>query len=320
MNPDMNLPTVPPPTRTQMSNTCPRTQPKPHGCRPPILLYGTPRRTKQAGQPHHQSEATSQSALHTARPRPPRWSPMPPQLTDQALKPGTRIQGNPNDPERAEKPAPDNPPDPNLYPSPDPNQKARSLSWPPTPDGKRGTGPENRPKTSQTPILSPNTQSPARRSHGPPTKRSQPEACAARPNYRKKSGPAGRTQPEYATQRRAHDQHAQPPPNHGAEPTECPVPDAWQRTTATTRQAGQQNTSHTKGANKKHPTQNGRPTQMQAPGQHRHMHAPQTNEPRPPWPTRKSSRPRDAPPRPPPCPREIHQPSKQKGDTERPHH
>ncbi|MEQ2312524.1 hypothetical protein AMECASPLE_031878 [Ameca splendens] len=40
--------------------------------RPPTLSYGTPRRSKQAGQPLHQSEATSQSTLDTARPRPPR--------------------------------------------------------------------------------------------------------------------------------------------------------------------------------------------------------------------------------------------------------
>ncbi|MEQ2312263.1 hypothetical protein AMECASPLE_029103 [Ameca splendens] len=52
----------------------------------------------------------------------------------------------------------------------------------------------------------------------------------------------------------------------------------------TTRQAGQQNMSHTntEATNKKHPTQNGRPTQMQAPDQHKHMHTPQTIKPRPP--------------------------------------
>ncbi|MED6234988.1 hypothetical protein ATANTOWER_011440, partial [Ataeniobius toweri] len=51
---------------------------------------------------------------------------------------GTEIQGNPSDPERAEMPAsaPDNPQDPNPNPSPDPDQAARSLAWPPTPDGK----------------------------------------------------------------------------------------------------------------------------------------------------------------------------------------
>ncbi|MEQ2305256.1 hypothetical protein AMECASPLE_035951 [Ameca splendens] len=49
-------------------------------------------------------------------------------------KPGTEIQGNPNDPERAEKPAPapDNPQDSKPNPCPDPDQRARSLSWPPT--------------------------------------------------------------------------------------------------------------------------------------------------------------------------------------------
>ncbi|KAK5603625.1 hypothetical protein CRENBAI_003396 [Crenichthys baileyi] len=88
------------------------------------------------------------------------------------------------------------------------------------------------------------------------------------------------------------------PQTHGPEPTERPVPDAWDWTAATTRQAGQQNTSHTntEAANKKHPTQNGRPTQMQAPGQHKHMHAPQTNELRPPGPARQSRIPCYAPP------------------------
>ncbi|MEQ2311651.1 hypothetical protein AMECASPLE_022546 [Ameca splendens] len=38
------------------------------GCRPPTFPHGTPRCTKQAGQPLYQSEGTSQSALHTARP------------------------------------------------------------------------------------------------------------------------------------------------------------------------------------------------------------------------------------------------------------
>ncbi|MEQ2284365.1 hypothetical protein AMECASPLE_020958 [Ameca splendens] len=124
----------------------------------------SPRGTTLVGGrvPHH-APATTQTHHITASatiaqsstpPRPPCWgcrapcwSPTPPQPTDrqptdQAPKPGTEIQGNPNDPERAEKPAPapDNPQDPNLNPSPDPDQKARSLSWPPTPDGKQQTG------------------------------------------------------------------------------------------------------------------------------------------------------------------------------------
>ncbi|MEQ2237477.1 hypothetical protein ILYODFUR_023473 [Ilyodon furcidens] len=96
------------------------------------------------------------------------------------------------------------------------------------------------------------------------------------------------------------------------------APDVWHQTAATTRQWGQHNTSHTNTevANKKHPTQNGRPTQMQTPGQHRQMYAPQTNEPRSPRPARQLSRPSDAPPCLPPCPRERRQPSKQKGGTE----
>ncbi|XP_047223822.1 pollen-specific leucine-rich repeat extensin-like protein 1 [Girardinichthys multiradiatus] len=50
------------------------------------------------------------------------------------------------------------------------------------------------------------------------------------------------------------------------------------------------------------------------------MHAPQTNESRPPGPARQSSRPCDAPPCPALCPREKCPPSKQKGGTERPQH
>ncbi|MEQ2282198.1 hypothetical protein AMECASPLE_038026 [Ameca splendens] len=61
------------------------------------------------------------------------------------------------------------------------------------------------------------------------------------------------------------------PRTQGAEPTERPAPEAQHQTAATTRQAGQQNTSHsnTKATTKLHPTQNGWPTQMQAPGQDR---------------------------------------------------
>ncbi|KAK5614548.1 hypothetical protein CRENBAI_018502 [Crenichthys baileyi] len=159
----------------------------------------------------------------------------------------------------------------------------------PTKDGGIGTS-----------ILKP--QSPAPTPSPPPEGAINPKQkrasrkCAqhrprVQPHYIKKTRPAGPAQLEYATQRRAHDQHAQPPLNHGAETTERPVSDAWHKTTATTRQAGQQNTSHTnaEAANKKNPTQNGRPTQMQAPGQYRHMHAPQTNKPRPPGPARESS-------------------------------
>ncbi|MEQ2289816.1 hypothetical protein AMECASPLE_037126 [Ameca splendens] len=120
------------------------------GCRPPTLPHGTPHRTKEAGQPLHQSEATSQSTLYTARPRPPPQSLKTPQPMDQAPKPGTEIQGNPNDPKRAEEPAPppDNPQEPNLNlnPSPDPDQKACSLSRPLTPDGKQQTAVEKDPK------------------------------------------------------------------------------------------------------------------------------------------------------------------------------
>ncbi|MED6250271.1 hypothetical protein ATANTOWER_028197 [Ataeniobius toweri] len=56
---------------------------------------------------------------------------------------------------------------------------------------------------------------------------------------------------------------------------------------------------------------------------HRHIHRvkdAQTIGPRPPGAARQSSRPRDAPHRPPPCPRKRHQPNKQKGGKERPQH
>ncbi|MED6282160.1 hypothetical protein CHARACLAT_029129, partial [Characodon lateralis] len=52
------------------------------------------------------------------------------------------------------------------------------------------------------------------------------------PTTEKKSRPAGPAQPE-ATPRRANDQHTQPTQNHGAEPTEHPVPDVWHQTPAT---------------------------------------------------------------------------------------
>ncbi|MED6248802.1 hypothetical protein ATANTOWER_005306 [Ataeniobius toweri] len=68
---------------------------------------------------------------------------VPSQPTEWAPKPGTKIQGDQNDSELAEKsaPAPHNPQDPNPNPSPDHHQKARSLSRPPTPDGKQQEGP-----------------------------------------------------------------------------------------------------------------------------------------------------------------------------------
>ncbi|KAK5611789.1 hypothetical protein CRENBAI_010162 [Crenichthys baileyi] len=59
------------------------------------------------------------------------------------------------------------------------------------------------------------------------------------------------------------------PRTQGAQPTERPVPNAGHQTTATTRQAGQQNTSHsnTEASTKPRPIQNSSPTQKQAPGQ-----------------------------------------------------
>ncbi|MEQ2252270.1 hypothetical protein ILYODFUR_020019 [Ilyodon furcidens] len=93
--------------------------------------------SRPAGQSLHESEATSQSTLHTARPR--HRSPvLPAQPTDWALKPGTEIQRNPSDPEGAKTPvlAPTNSQDPTPSPSPGPDQKARSFYWPATCSGK----------------------------------------------------------------------------------------------------------------------------------------------------------------------------------------
>ncbi|MEQ2296627.1 hypothetical protein AMECASPLE_026611 [Ameca splendens] len=92
--------------------------------------------------------------LHTAWRRPPRQSPMPPQPKDRAPKPGTEIQGNPNDPEEP-APAPDNPQDPNLNPIPDPDQKARSFSRPPIPDGKQQTrvGKDPKPTSARSNVV-----------------------------------------------------------------------------------------------------------------------------------------------------------------------
>ncbi|MEQ2294081.1 Mitogen-activated protein kinase kinase kinase kinase 5, partial [Ameca splendens] len=114
------------------------------------LGAGFPHYAPATKQTHHipdtatiaQVETLSQSTLHTARPRPPHRSPVPPQQTNQGTKSGTEIQGNPNDPERAEKATPasasDNPHNPN--PNPDPDQKARSLFQPPTPDNNSKWG------------------------------------------------------------------------------------------------------------------------------------------------------------------------------------
>ncbi|MEQ2241647.1 hypothetical protein ILYODFUR_027451 [Ilyodon furcidens] len=66
------------------------------GCRPLTDLHSTPHCTKQADQPLHQSEATSQSNLHIARPRRPCRKTTHPQSTDRAPKSVAEIQGNPN--------------------------------------------------------------------------------------------------------------------------------------------------------------------------------------------------------------------------------
>ncbi|KAK5603883.1 hypothetical protein CRENBAI_026468 [Crenichthys baileyi] len=78
----------------------------PHSCTAhPPSRTAHPHRTKQAGQPLHQSEATSKSTLHTARRLPNRWtgsqpeacaastkSVAPPQKKEQTSRPSaTRI-------------------------------------------------------------------------------------------------------------------------------------------------------------------------------------------------------------------------------------
>ncbi|MED6279160.1 hypothetical protein CHARACLAT_031682 [Characodon lateralis] len=89
----------------------------------PVPSQGTEPQKVALEENHHSTPRTGPPANAT-----PKSQEVPQQPTDWAPKPGTEIQGNPNDPESAEKPAPapDNPLDPN--PSPDPNQKARSLS------------------------------------------------------------------------------------------------------------------------------------------------------------------------------------------------
>ncbi|MEQ2183488.1 hypothetical protein GOODEAATRI_033179 [Goodea atripinnis] len=109
------------------------------------------------------------------------------------------------------------------------------------------------------------------------------------------------------------------PRTQGAEPTERPAPEARHQTAATTSQARQQNTSHsnTKAATKPHPTQNSRPTQMQAPGHDRYMHSAH----------RQANRDHRAVKQTPRCttppttmPKERRRPSEPKGATERPQH
>ncbi|MEQ2290985.1 hypothetical protein AMECASPLE_008723, partial [Ameca splendens] len=60
------------------ANPTPKLPEVPQDAGQPTLPHGTPCSTKQAGHPLHQSESTSQSTLHTARPRPPRRSLAPP--------------------------------------------------------------------------------------------------------------------------------------------------------------------------------------------------------------------------------------------------
>ncbi|KAK5599861.1 hypothetical protein CRENBAI_014840 [Crenichthys baileyi] len=113
----------------------PGTLPTPHlnhggapGYWPPTLPYGTPRCTKQTGQPLHQSEATSQSTPHTTRPRPPRRSPAPPPPTG---GPGTEARDRDprqsNYPERAKKASPSTRQPPRPEPQPQPKSRPSPL-------------------------------------------------------------------------------------------------------------------------------------------------------------------------------------------------
>ncbi|KAK5602103.1 hypothetical protein CRENBAI_016740 [Crenichthys baileyi] len=247
---------------------CPQHTSHPH---PRMAYPAAP--SRPAGQLFRQTEATSQSVPHTAWPRPHCRSLAPPrQPTDQAPKPGTEIQTNPNDPKRAEMPGATLPADPNRQP----------VCRVPTKEGYIGTS--TRPKardrhrvlrTDQHPLPSlepskpsnpnPQPQHPVPHPKKPPTPKEEEPAentysddqeCGSTP--KKKSRPAGPVQQEYASHRRTHDQHGQPPNPRGRAsraPSPQPQPQPGQR------------------GNKTHPKpapRPGRPTQMQAPSQHRH--------------------------------------------------
>ncbi|MEQ2192619.1 hypothetical protein XENOCAPTIV_014497 [Xenoophorus captivus] len=112
--------------------------PKPRRCPRMLATHPPVRHTSphQTGWPAPRPKRSHISINTAHRPaKTPSAEPGALQLMDRALKPGTEIQGNPNDPERAENPAPapDNPQEPNPNPSPDPDQKACSLTPPRTP-------------------------------------------------------------------------------------------------------------------------------------------------------------------------------------------
>ncbi|MED6285738.1 hypothetical protein CHARACLAT_032222 [Characodon lateralis] len=97
-----------------------------------------------------------------------------------------------------------------------------------------------------------------------------------RPHSKQRSRPASPAQPKYGTQRRAHDQHVQPPPNPWGRANRAPSPRSLAPDSSHNQasRATKHTHSNTKAATYPHPTQNGRPTQMQAPGHDRYMHPP----------------------------------------------
>ncbi|MEQ2257078.1 hypothetical protein ILYODFUR_030796 [Ilyodon furcidens] len=119
--------------------TPPTPHPNPWRC-PSIPATHTPTQHSQLQQAGQPASPSTKAKPHTNQRRT-----LPGQdtkLMDQAPKPGTEIQRKPSDPKRAKTPvpAPINPLDPNPNSSPDPDQKAHSLSQPSTPGGKQRTG------------------------------------------------------------------------------------------------------------------------------------------------------------------------------------
>ncbi|XP_047229482.1 extensin-like [Girardinichthys multiradiatus] len=195
---------------------------------------------------------------------------------------------------------------------------------PPNPEAPHPTGHPHAPPGTTRPLI---PRTPAPLPSPPPEVATDPQQKG--PSHKRSPTPnKGADQPAQHNQNTPHKgghmtSMSSHPRTHRTEPTERPAPEARHQTAATTRQAGQQNTSHsnTKAATKPHLTQNGRPTQMQAPGHDRYMHpSPIDRQTETTGPAGQLSRPHDAPPRPLPCPRERHRPSKPKGATERPQH
>ncbi|KAK5620843.1 hypothetical protein CRENBAI_018021 [Crenichthys baileyi] len=218
----------------------------PHPC---MALYGPP--SSPAGQ-----------SMPAKSPLPEPGT--PPSRQTRAQSQGPRSKGTQAIPrERAETPAP----------APDSPQ---DLTPKPSPDPTRGPTP--------FPTLRPRSPAPL---HSPPPEVAtdlQQKGASQKPPSGQECGPTPNKGADQPAQRNQNTPHKGGPmtstPSHprtqGAQPTERPVPDAGHQTTAKTRQAGQQNTSHsnTEAATKPRPIQNSTPTQKQAPGQDRYMHSP----------------------------------------------